>query len=241
LKRAVTKYGVGSFDLTILDLGYSQIDLDKKEVHWIRELNTIVPTGYNLSGGGGGGGNQHPLVRERKSRGRKEFLSSRAARGLPKGPTTLTEADVREIFRRFDEGEKQKSIAQFFKVDRSTVSHIIEGKNWAHLGLKSTRLRRKSVDLNQAREIFRLNSKLVTSNVIGIKLGISKPTVNRVLREGKYPELVKEFGTRKRFPQSPSSEVTLKDRELRCKGLTYRKIGIELGVHEVTAWTYCNR
>jgi group I intron endonuclease len=241
LKRAIAKYGVKSFDLTTLDLGYSQEDLDKKEIYWIQNLNTNVPNGYNLSSGGEGGGNQHPLIREKKSKGRQKFLASLAAKGLPKGPTTLTEADVHEVFRRYNEGEKQKSIAHFFKVDRSTISHIIEGKNWSHLGLNPTKIRKKNLNLEQNYEIFRLNSTGISSRKIGLKLGVSKDTVNRILREKKNPGLTEEFGERKYLAKITLPEVITKAKELRSQRLTYQEIGFELGVHESTAWTYCNK
>lgn len=55
LTRAFAKYGTESFEIRVVDLGSDQVDLDRKESHWIETLGTLVPKGYNLTSGGTGG------------------------------------------------------------------------------------------------------------------------------------------------------------------------------------------
>lgn len=64
---AIRKYGSEHFDLVLLETCYSQIELDKKEIFWIRELNTKVPNGYNLLSGGSVNA-QHSEETKRKMR-----------------------------------------------------------------------------------------------------------------------------------------------------------------------------
>ena len=50
--RAIRKYGSGNFDWEILEECYSIEELNESEEYWIRELNVLVPDGYNLMSGG---------------------------------------------------------------------------------------------------------------------------------------------------------------------------------------------
>ena len=52
--NAIKKYGKKSFSKKVIEQCKSLNKLDKKEVHWIKELNTIAPNGYNLTEGGNG-------------------------------------------------------------------------------------------------------------------------------------------------------------------------------------------
>jgi group I intron endonuclease len=193
LRRAILKYGAESFEISTLESGLSRGNLNEREKYWIGELKTRVPLGYNLLDGG----NSTDLVNTSRSKTRKATLAALAARGLPKGKSPLTESDVREMFSRHNLGDDQKDIAKHFDVHKSTVSHIIEGKNWGHLGLVSTRIRSKAVNRSQAVEVFRLNSLDTPSRRIGKLIGLSKASVDRVLRGALFPEVLAEFGERR--------------------------------------------
>jgi group I intron endonuclease len=52
IARAMRKYGVDCFVLSILEICASADELDAREAHWIAELGTLTPRGYNLSAGG---------------------------------------------------------------------------------------------------------------------------------------------------------------------------------------------
>jgi hypothetical protein len=196
LKRAILKYGVEVFEVSVLESSIPRSMLGERERYWIEKLKTKVPLGYNLLDGW----SSTDLVNASRSRTRRATLAALAERGLPKGPSPLTESDVKEVFRRHDLGDDQKGIAKHFGVHKSTISHIIEGKNWGHLGLTSTRIRKKAVTLNQAVEVFRLNSLDTPSIRIGSLIGLSKGSVDRVLRGALFPELRAELGER-RYPK----------------------------------------
>ena len=52
---AIRKYGWNNFKWKILDDKIDNINiLNEKEVYWIKILNTLLPNGYNLTGGGKG-------------------------------------------------------------------------------------------------------------------------------------------------------------------------------------------
>ena len=55
LKRAIDKYGKDNFIQEILEFTSSEEENRKREIFWIKKLNTMVPNGYNISPGGLGG------------------------------------------------------------------------------------------------------------------------------------------------------------------------------------------
>ena len=54
LKRAIEKYGKESFTIEVIEECSDDV-ANEREMFWIRNLNTIVPNGYNISLGGEGG------------------------------------------------------------------------------------------------------------------------------------------------------------------------------------------
>lgn len=53
MSRAIKKYGSDQFYIDQIDICYSDIEANMKEVYWIAKLNTITPSGYNMTIGGG--------------------------------------------------------------------------------------------------------------------------------------------------------------------------------------------
>jgi group I intron endonuclease len=63
LHNSIRKHGPESFEICIIDRGKTKGDLEQKERYWIKELDTIIPQGYNISPGGvSGGSNKRPKV-----------------------------------------------------------------------------------------------------------------------------------------------------------------------------------
>jgi len=67
LDRAVIKYGRNSFDFSIVEELETLDQANEKEFYWIRELNSLVPNGYNLKEGGAAGGPDSLETRQKKS------------------------------------------------------------------------------------------------------------------------------------------------------------------------------
>lgn len=57
LLRAIKKYGKESFINDIIEWCYTEDELNKKELHYIKVYNSLTPIGYNIRPGG----NQSPL------------------------------------------------------------------------------------------------------------------------------------------------------------------------------------
>jgi group I intron endonuclease len=73
IKKALHKHGLENFTFTILE-ECSKEELNDREIHWIKELNTQAPNGYNMTAGGGGCPDPSPEVRAKISKAAKERI-----------------------------------------------------------------------------------------------------------------------------------------------------------------------
>ena len=76
--RAIRKYGLENFDISILEECETIDELNEREKFWIRELNCKIPNGYNLTDGGEGIVGYHvpPELCQKRSENRKGFKVS---------------------------------------------------------------------------------------------------------------------------------------------------------------------
>ena len=55
LKRAIEKYGKNGFETKVIYYSDNQIELNEKEIHFIKLFRSLAPNGYNLALGGASG------------------------------------------------------------------------------------------------------------------------------------------------------------------------------------------
>jgi len=48
LRKDIEEYGLDNFEFEILDVAYSQEELDRKQKEHIRKGNSLEPRGYNI-------------------------------------------------------------------------------------------------------------------------------------------------------------------------------------------------
>lgn len=72
IQKALNKYGLQSFAVTIIDSAESRAVLCEKERYWIQHYNCKAPNGYNLTDGGDGLINPSKVVRNKISNTLKE-------------------------------------------------------------------------------------------------------------------------------------------------------------------------
>lgn len=82
--RAINKYGVGMFNIRIIEDDILEEDLSNREIHWISEFDTFV-NGYNQTSGGERNKNISPIV--------KDKISS-SMTGVPKSDTHIEKIRV---------------------------------------------------------------------------------------------------------------------------------------------------
>lgn len=72
--NAMNKHGADGFDFVILE--YCEVELlDEREVHWIIQLNSLYPNGYNLTTGGGALHQHHEETRKKFSENQKKKIA----------------------------------------------------------------------------------------------------------------------------------------------------------------------
>lgn len=54
IEKAITKYGIESFEICVIDHASDKETLNEKEIYWINTFNCKAPFGYNLTDGGEG-------------------------------------------------------------------------------------------------------------------------------------------------------------------------------------------
>jgi DNA-binding XRE family transcriptional regulator len=103
----------------------------------------------------------------------------------------LTEAQVREIYRRVVARESQAVLAAEFGVQRVTINQIIKGRNWRHLNLPPLPVQPKRTALSMAdlATMRKMWAEGWTQTDIGARLGISQTHVSKTLacKSVKHP------------------------------------------------------
>lgn len=136
LRDAIQEYGENAFDIILIENIESREELNRLEILYIKQYNSMYPNGYNLHGGGSRLNAVSDETRKRiseASRNRKHSPETKkkiGRSGESNARAKLSELEVIEIKNRLKKGEKQASIAKSYGVAFQTVSDIKRGKRW---------------------------------------------------------------------------------------------------------------
>lgn len=136
-------------------------------------------------------GSQADNMRDMHAKGRHAY-------GERDGTAKLTEAEAREIIRRYRLGETQQGLAVAFRVRKSTVCRVVRGIRWAHLRDERTdlppaqghgpRLRsgsgngRAKLTEDEAREALRLNREEgIKAYSLAKRFGVTESTMQALV------------------------------------------------------------
>ena len=114
IHRAIRKYGVESFEFSILqECENDQETLDSLESFYIKYLNTMIPSGYNVKAGGSHGG----------------------VRGTLNSNSKLTEEMVFDIRERYAQLDKKDAVYKDYSdvISVNTFADVWIGKTWKHV------------------------------------------------------------------------------------------------------------
>lgn len=95
----------------------------------------------------------------------------------------LTENDVRTIFTMKDIGCSHAEISSDLGVSEETVSMILSGKRWGHLGLSRPVKRKPRIAEESKQKVLTLAGKGRSQNEIAALMGMNQSTVSRILRK----------------------------------------------------------
>jgi group I intron endonuclease len=71
--KALRKYGLQSFEFSVIDSALLKEIAFEKEMYWIKSYNSKAPNGYNLTNGGDGR-KGHPITEETRDKLRRSHL-----------------------------------------------------------------------------------------------------------------------------------------------------------------------
>ncbi|GAB1795501.1 GIY-YIG nuclease family protein [Priestia megaterium] len=175
LQRAWDKYGEENFLFTILE--YCETDeLDKKEMYYIKEFNSLVENhGYNLDTGGN-------LNRNFSKATRVKMSESRI--GEKNGRAIITTKIAESLKVDMAKGISRNELVLKYNVSRSSLYNIATQKNWASVRsdlnetLKAIEVVKKEEKEN---EVLSLAKQGLTHQIISEKTGIPTSTITKIL------------------------------------------------------------
>lgn len=143
LHRSIKKYGVDVFTFTVIQKFINKEEAYRAERYWIKFYNSnIKEFGMNQTEGGEGAFGRvvkqetRDIMRVKRTgqRHTKEVILTKMS-GENNCGAKLTEKDVIEIRERYKTMEwTQKQLADEFKVNATTIRHILNNRTWTHLG-----------------------------------------------------------------------------------------------------------
>jgi hypothetical protein len=117
----------------------------------------------------------------------------RIAHGSRVGSSKLVDEDVREMFALRSKGWTCKQISSHIGISEISVNHILNGRNWKHLGLsqpdnivqltqaRGERMGSAKLSEDQVREIFEMRANGELQRTIAEKFGLSQSHVSTIL------------------------------------------------------------
>ena len=161
LSRAIRKYGIDAFRITIIDTAASREELDRKEIYWIEKHKTYTNKNlYNQTPGGELNTHQEKVSKE----------------------------IVDDIIQRLQSGESQTSISKSYNLSNSFISNINNGKirhdNSLTYPLNKMTKGRKITD-EMLESIMKDLLGKETMKVIGERYGVTSSAIGKI-NNGEY-------------------------------------------------------
>lgn len=146
IDRAIHRYGIEAFDISIVEECTNQDELNKREIYWIAHLDCKYPNGFNLTNGSKGipGYKAPPELRKRLSEMRK---------GRPNTP---------EQRRQISESLKGREFSDEHKANISAakLGHSVSDETKAILSAKNTG-KKDSLETRQKKSAANKNKRAV--------------------------------------------------------------------------------
>ena len=216
--KAFDKYGLQSFEISVIDQADDSKILSEKECYWIRFLDTKKPNGYNLTDGGDGLINPSQEVRDRISQKLKGHKPTSGFTGHKHSEETLRKfremAPSEETREKMSAAGKGKVISEEDK-EKSRQKHLGVPRKDAHLfSERALEYTHRSGYVNP------MNGKKRPDLAERNKLGLGRKDSQETLR--------KKSAAQKGVPKSPEHIKAIADAKARLKAT---KLNAATSVH----------
>lgn len=168
IEKAIQKYGIDSFDFTVLEWTENY---NEREKYWINYYNCYKPYGYNICEGGG------YLPNQQKENHSNCSISEETAKQIQRD---LTNFDI-----------PRRQIIKKYHVSVSLVESINSGHTWNYYGLNYP-LRPTEAKLNEIKAIEVIKLLKETSlnyKEIGRKVGWGESQIGMINRGENHPQV----------------------------------------------------
>lgn len=198
LRRAINKYGVENFEKTIIEIAYSNDDLNEKEKHWITFYDCVNSNDfYNIADGGQGGN----LVAGYSPEEYEEYMIRKtvAMQGINKGRKHSDETKLK-----LSEARKGKQVGK----DNPMYGkgYLISGENNGMYGKKHSKetlqkIRENSKGFDTVKyEVIKPNEESIIFNsrqelfdYMFNTYECSEPMIKKLINKGAYTTIRKKF------------------------------------------------
>lgn len=140
-QNALGRYGIQSFDFSIIDIASCKNDLNEKEKYWIRFYNCKSPNGYNLTDGGEGRVGYKPSEEtRRKLSAAKKNISDETRKRLSDAATRrIVSQETRKKMSESGKGrifteEHKRKIGAANKGNKKLLGHKLTEEHKRHIG-----------------------------------------------------------------------------------------------------------
>lgn len=190
IARAIRKYGKENFSWTQIDFATNQIDLDGKEIFWIRTyMSTNRNLGYNISGGGNGGINWFENHPDKEAIGKK---MSNSAKNKP----PITDEARKNLSIAISGSEKHKAVMASEEYRKNLSNSQLISEKFQ----KATRSKEKGENVSKAKKGVKqkLGTCIYCKRVLGLNM-ITKfhnehcymnPTIDKVVERKRRSDWV---------------------------------------------------
>lgn len=244
--QAFRKYGLDNFKVNILEK-CSIEDLDKREIYWINYFNSFHD-GYNMTEGGQ---NWSPKIfsEETKQKRKETLLNNKSLMGENHPRAKISNEEVVEIRKRYQEGEGVKTIWEDYQSLYPSIDvfkNIVFGKTY------------QSIPTLSKEDIRHTNARFVKEQILDMRTKFYKEgvsisdiareyeadfnTIKSICERKTYQHIIDDIpDLRKRKTYRLNENEVREIRKKHSEGISYSELAREYKIGKSTISRCCNR
>ena len=146
LKKAIKKYNREKFKRDIIDIAYSEEELNQKEIQWIKQFNAAESDNfYNIVEGGGGGNPWLGKTKEEIAKWKQKLSEANKGENHPFYGKKLSEEHKRKISDGHKGMKYSEKTEEEKKITRQKISKKLSGENHPFYGKRFSKEHKRKI------------------------------------------------------------------------------------------------